>query len=128
MPKKLRFGGPFHKQHHKRAQALRNLHHSTFIILIDHCQVNWVGKNLPYWRAKSWDCLLTHWLPMKRILFLLETIERYQFRCNYLRNQILFLNFFEFLKSRSNFKYFETKYGTHRFFICKITDPENVVR
>ena len=51
-----------------------NLHHSIFIIFIDHCQVNWVGKRLSYWHAKSWDCLLTHWLPMKSILFLIETI------------------------------------------------------
>ena len=51
-----------------------NLHHSTFIIFTEQCQVNWVGKRLSYWHAKSWDCLLTHWLPMKRILFLLETI------------------------------------------------------
>ena len=51
-----------------------NLHHSTFIILIDHCQVNWVGKSLCFWNAKSWDCLLTHSLPMNSILFLIETI------------------------------------------------------
>ena len=51
-----------------------NLHHSTFIIFFDHWQVNWVRKRLSYWHAKSWDCLLTHWLPMKSILFLIETI------------------------------------------------------
>ena len=32
-----------------------NQHHRTFSILIDHCQVNWVGKSLSYWHAKSWD-------------------------------------------------------------------------
>ena len=37
-----------------------NLHQSTFIIFIDHWYVNWVGKSLSYWDAKSWDCLLTH--------------------------------------------------------------------
>ena len=51
-----------------------NLHHSTFIIFFDHWQVNWVRKRLSYWHAKSWDCLLTHWLPMKSILFLIERI------------------------------------------------------
>ena len=50
-----------------------NLHHTIFIIFIDHCQVNWVGKNLSDWHAYSWDCLLTHWLPIKSILFLIET-------------------------------------------------------
>ena len=50
-----------------------NLHHSTFIIFIDHYQVNWVWKWVSYWHAKSSDCLLTHWLVMKSILFLIET-------------------------------------------------------
>ena len=51
-----------------------HLHHMVFIIFIDHCQVNRVRKSLYYWHAKSWDCLLTHWLPMKSILFFIETI------------------------------------------------------
>ena len=71
-----------------------NLHHRPSIKFIDHCQIKWVGKSLSYWHPKSSDCLLTHWLPMKSILFLIERIERYQFRCNYLRNKISFLNFF----------------------------------
>ena len=51
-----------------------NLHHRPFIIFIDHCQGNWVGKSLSYWHAKSWVCFLTHWLPMKTILFFIGTI------------------------------------------------------
>ena len=51
-----------------------NQHHITFIISTDHCQDNWFVKSLCYWNAKSWDSLLTHWLPMKSILFLKETI------------------------------------------------------
>ena len=51
-----------------------NLRQSTFVIFIDQCQGSWVGKIFNYWHAKSWDCLLTHWLPMKSILFLIETI------------------------------------------------------
>ena len=47
-----------------------NIHHSIFIIFIDHYQVNWVGKSLSYWDTKSWDCFLTHWLPMESVLFL----------------------------------------------------------
>ena len=70
-----------------------NLHHSTFIIFIGHWQRNCVRESLPYWHAKSWDCLLTHWLPMKRILFLIETTWAYQFRSNYLKNKKPFLNF-----------------------------------
>ena len=68
-----------------------NMHHSTLIKLIDHCYVNSVGKRLSYWHLKSWDCSLTHWLPMKCILFLIETIQRYQFRCNYLKKKKVFL-------------------------------------
>ena len=51
-----------------------NLHHSTFTLFIDNFQANWIGKSLCYWHGKSCDCFLTHWLPMKRILILLETI------------------------------------------------------
>ena len=51
-----------------------NLHHSTFIIFIDHWQGNCVLKSLSYWHAKSWDCLLTHWMPMTSILLLTMTI------------------------------------------------------
>ena len=68
------------------------LYDSIFIILIDYFQVNLVGKSLSYWQAKSWYILLTHWLRMKSILFLIQTIQRYQFRCSYLRNKKLFLN------------------------------------
>ena len=51
-----------------------NLHHSTFMKFIDYFQVSWVGKGLFYSHARSWYCLLTHWLQMKGILFLIETI------------------------------------------------------
>ena len=56
------------------AEHSSHLHHMVFIIFIDHCQVNWVRKSLYYSHATSWDCLLTHWPPMKSILFLIETI------------------------------------------------------
>ena len=71
-----------------------NLHRSIFIIFIYHCQVTWVGKSLSYWHGKSFVFLLTHWLPVKSFLFLIEAILRYHFRCNYLANKKLFLNFF----------------------------------
>ena len=51
-----------------------NHHHSNFIIFIHHRRGNWVGKSLSYWHAKSRDYLLTHMLPIKSILFLIETI------------------------------------------------------
>ena len=55
-------------------KLLWNQHQCTFILLIDHCKVNWLGKSFCYWHAKSWDCLLTHWLPIKSIFFFRETI------------------------------------------------------
>ena len=51
-----------------------NLYHSTFVIFIGQCQWKCVRKSLLYWHAKSLHCLLTHWLPTKSILFLIETI------------------------------------------------------
>ena len=51
-----------------------DLHHSTFITWIDHCQVKWIKKSLCFWHPKSLDGLLTHCLLMKCILFLIETI------------------------------------------------------
>ena len=70
-----------------------NLDQSTFVIFIDQCQGSWVGKNLCYWHATSWDWLLKHWMPMTGILFLVDTIWRYQLRCNYIRKKKLFLKF-----------------------------------
>ena len=136
MAKKLRYRGPFNKQHRKRAQALTtlflklrtlkrwsekclkspvwenpstrnlvnvpkhcwNLPNSTFITFIDHCQVIRVGKSFSYWHAKSWDCLLTHWLLIKSILFLVETLWSHQFRCNYLRKK-KFINFLLYFRN-----------------------------
>ena len=68
-----------------------NLHRSTFIIFTDHCPRKRLGKTLSYWHEKFWDCVLTHWLPMKSILFIIVKIRRYQFICNFLRNKNLFL-------------------------------------
>ena len=78
-----------------------------------------VGKSLPYWHAKSWDCLLTHWLPIKGIVFLIETISRYQFWCNYPRKKN-YLFFTAFLKCRLNFQYFEKKMTFIDFVIWKL--------
>ena len=93
MTQKLRLREPFQKQHGKRAEPLlksgwQHLYHIRWSL-----PSQLVLKSLSFSHAKSWDCLLTHWLQMKCILFVIETISRYQFRCNYLRNKKLFLNF-----------------------------------
>ena len=71
-----------------------NLNASIFTIFIDHCEGNWVAKSHSQWHAKSEDFLLTHWLLMISILFLVQTIQWKQFRCIYRKNKKLFLNFF----------------------------------
>ena len=53
----------------------RNLNRNTFIIFIDHCKGNWLRESLSYWYVKSWDCFLTHWLLLARILVLILTIN-----------------------------------------------------
>ena len=73
-----------------------NLNRSTFTIFMYHCEGNSVGKSLSQAYAKSWDILLTHWLPMTSILCLIDTIYCHIFKCNYLRNKRVFLNFFFF--------------------------------
>ena len=99
-----------------------NVHYINFIRFIDHCQVNGVGKSLSFWHEKAWDCLLTHWLLMKCILFLIETILRYQFRCNYLRKKKFFLSFLLHLWN------LDEKDDPHRFRIIEVPVCENVLR
>ena len=84
---------------------------STFTILIDPCEGNSGTKSPCEWYGKSWDCFLTHWLPITSILFLIETIYSNIFRCNYIRNQKHFLNlfFFTFSEFTFNFEHFQKK-------------------
>ena len=51
-----------------------NLYERNFIKFTDQCKENCAGKSLSRLHEKSCDCLLTHWLPMKSILFLIVTI------------------------------------------------------
>ena len=105
-----------------------NLHHSTFIIFIDHCQIKWVGK-----------CLL---FPCQILGLLVKTLaanEKYRvlYRDNLMipiqmqlsQKQKTFPQFFTAVfKSRLNSKYFETKNEPHRCCVSKTFDSENVVR
>ena len=71
-----------------------NLNGSTFTIIFDHCEGNSVRKSLSKLYAKSQYNLLTHWLLMTSILFLIETIHCNYLRLNYLLNKKHFLNLF----------------------------------
>ena len=70
---------------------------STFTTFIDPCEDNSRWKSLSQWHPKSLGYLLTHWLPMTSIVFLKEAIYCNIFRCNYLRKEKIFLNFFYFM-------------------------------
>ena len=53
MSKKSRFRGPFNKQHGKSTRENYKIHHITFIMFIDHCEVDWIDKNslLLIWKS-----------------------------------------------------------------------------
>ena len=72
MSKKPRLREPFDKQHGKRAPTLlksasQHLYHIKWSLPY---QLSW--KTVCYWHAKSCDYLVTHWLPMKSIVFIIE--------------------------------------------------------
>ena len=102
-----------------------SLNSSTFVIFIDHCERNSVVKSLSWWYEKYKDCFLTHWLPMTSILFLIETIYRNIFRCNYLENNRNFHNFlFHLGNLDSTLNILKKKDDTHRWCIFELTDFE----
>ena len=102
-----------------------SLNSSTFVIFIDHCERNSVVKSLSWWYEKYKDCFLTHWLPMTSILFLIETIYRNIFRCNYLENNRNFHNFLSHLGNLdSTLNILKKKDDTHRWCIFELTDFE----
>ena len=106
-----------------------NINGRTFLIFIDQCESNWVGKSHFYWHEKSEDILLTHWLRITSILFLVETIQCKQFTCIYLKSKKLFpWFFFEFFKSTSKFKNFQKKMTFISYVIPKLRIPKDVVR
>ena len=76
-----------------------NLNDSTFTIIIDPCEYNSGWKSLSEWYAGSYDSFLTHWLPITSILFLIETIYRNIFRCNYVGNKKNCLDFFLYFRN-----------------------------
>ena len=102
-----------------------SLNSSTFVIFIDHCERNSVVKSLSSWYEKYKDCFLTHWLPMTSILFLIETIYRNIFRCNYLENNRNFHNFlFHLGNLDSTLNILKKKDDSHRWCIFELTDFE----
>ena len=91
---------------------------SPFTKFIDPFEVNSDWKSLTDWYGKSQECFLTHWLAIKGIIFLTETIYSNIFRCKYLRNEKYFLHiFFEISKFTFNFEHFVKKDDLHSWCI-----------
>ena len=65
----------------------------TNTLLSHEFQVNGVGKSLVYSDHKSWDCLLTHWLPMASFPAAICRIFCNNFKRYYLKNGKKFLDF-----------------------------------
>ena len=109
-----------------RLKHSSKLNGSTFTIFIDPCEGNSGWKSLFDWYAKSWNCLLAHWLPMTSILFLTEPIYCNIFRYNYLRNKkqyLIFLCIFRF-----NFKHFQKKMTLKEDVLLNLRTPQSVLR
>ena len=129
MSKTCRFREFFVKQHHKRAQALLKS-------ASDHLyHIHWSLPSQLSWKK---SLLLT----CQNLGLLVNTLaadEKYPplnrdnltlpIQMQLSQKQKIFSQFVTaFLKSRLNFKYFETKDNPHRFCISQVTDFENQVQ
>ena len=69
-----------------------NLHDSTFTLLFHHSEINSV-ENTTYSDQKSYDCLLTHWMPMTSILVMTGRTSCKPCKFNYLKIEKLLMKF-----------------------------------
>ena len=110
MSKKSPFKESFGSNMVKESKHCSKLKDSTFTIFIDACESNSGLKSLCECYVKFQDCLLTHGLPIKNILFLIDKIQSNIFRCTYQRNKKYFFNFFlNFLNLNSILMTFKKK-------------------
>ena len=112
-----------------RPKYFWNLHHSTFIIFIDHCQGNWVWKILSLLTWQNLGLLVNTLAANDKYPVLYRDTLMILIQMQLSQKQRKFSQYFTaFLKSTLNFEYFEQKDDRHRFCISDITDSENVVR
>ena len=105
------------------------LNDSTFTIFIDPCECNSGRKSLSDLYPKSQDCLLTHWLPMTNVFLLIEAIYCNIFRCNYLRHEKYFLNFFSHFRNLDSIlNIFKRRMNLIAYVFCNLEAPKSVVR
>ena len=74
MSKKSRLRGPFDKQYGKGGQALLNSASQHIYHIHLSLENKFSGKRFLLLTCKIMGCLLTHWLRMTSIIFLIETI------------------------------------------------------
>ena len=110
-----------------RPKYYSKLNDSTFTIYIDTCEDKSVRKILSEW--KSWDCFLTHRLPMTSILFITEAIYCNISRCLYLRKKKYSLNLFlHFINLDSILNIFKERMTLIADVFLNLRTPKSVVR
>ena len=93
MHKSSCFWKPFHSQHVKESQKLVKPAENHFCARFASFGVKLKLKKSFLFSLRFLDCLLTRRLPMTSILVIIRRIYRYQFKCNYLKNQRHFATF-----------------------------------
>ena len=89
MSKKPSFRTPFGNKHAKGSWRLLKYAQKHFYLIFSWLLGNRVRKCLSQFYLKSHDCLLTHWLQMTSILFVIVRIHGNQFKSSYLRKKTL---------------------------------------
>ena len=99
-----------------------DLQKSTFILLFDHSEPNWVTESYFSSDLRLQDCLLKGWAQTTSILVVIERICHYQLKCNYLKIHQFFAAFFWFfLESTLNFQCSEKNNEPDRSSISEFT-------
>ena len=105
------------------------LHDNTFTMFNDPCETNSGLKSLSECFSKSYDIFLIYSLLIRNIFFLTEAIYWNIFRCNYLRNEKYFLNFFlNFLDLNSILNILTKKVIFTDDVFLNLQTPKNVIR
>ena len=128
MPKKSRYRGLQKGNVVNGPKHCFNLTASIFTIFIDHLEGQWDGKSHSLWHAKSGDYLVTHWLLMTSILFLIEAFYYNVFRYNYLKNKKILWIILSIFQIYIKFWTFSKKLTLIAYVFAKLRTPKKVVR
>ena len=108
---------------------LWNFHESAFLMCFHHFEKSWFGISLPYYYVKSYACFLTHCVPTASIPLKSERIYNSQYKCNYLKKENLFLNFwFNFWNLHQISNIFKQKMMVTANVFPKLQTVKNFVR